>query len=80
MYKFCLLTAASRLCDIEAGSDGSGAGGSAASTKSWLVGETPKRPATLWSVAYRLGHKLPRPPATWSVGKAALLLCIPSFG
>jgi hypothetical protein len=55
MYKFCLLTTASLACDIEAESDGSGAGGRAAKAiKVWLMGN-PKRPATLWSVAYRWG-------------------------
>jgi hypothetical protein len=53
------------LCDIEAGSGGSGAGGSAASNKSWLGGETQKRPATLAvSVCHRLasGYRGPEGP------------------
>jgi len=40
MYKICLLTRNSLLCDIEARSDGSGAGQTAASNKSSLSGET----------------------------------------
>jgi hypothetical protein len=54
----------SLVCDIEAGSDGSGAGGSAIGQEKPDWWGNPKRPATLWSVAYRLGHKLPRPPMT----------------
>jgi len=39
----------------EGSSAGSGAGQTAASNKSSLSGENPKRPATLQSVAYRMG-------------------------
>jgi hypothetical protein len=39
----------------EGSSAGSGAGQTAASNKSSLSGETPKRPATLWTVTYRMG-------------------------
>ena len=39
----------------EGSSAGSGAGQTAASNKSSLSGEIPERPATLQSVAYRMG-------------------------
>ena len=57
VYKICLLTATYRLCDIKAGCGGSGVARSAASTKSWLGGETRKRPATLWSCGLPFGPR-----------------------
>ena len=55
MYNICLLTTVILLCDISVTSDGSGAGGRS-SQQSKLAGrETPKRPAPLWTVTYRLG-------------------------
>jgi len=59
MYKICLLTTTAFSCDIEVGSDGSGAGGPAASTKSWLNGETRNglqlcgQWPTVWVTSYR---------------------------
>jgi hypothetical protein len=60
-------------CDIEAGFDGERRQGSAASNKSWLAGETPKRPATLWTVTYRMGPSFRGLWWTKALGKTGLL-------
>jgi hypothetical protein len=55
MWKNCLLTKNTLCAILRLDSTGAAPAESAASNKSWLAGETRKRPATLWSVAYRMG-------------------------
>jgi hypothetical protein len=65
MYKICLLTMTTFYAILKLDLAGSGAARSAASNKSWLGGETQKRPATLAvSVCHRLasGYRGPEGP------------------
>jgi len=55
MCKICLLTIVVLLCNIEAGSDGSSAGGTAANNKSSLSGGKPRngqQPCGLWPTVW----------------------------
>jgi len=75
MYKICLLTKSYAVCDIEAGSDGSGAGGRAASN--WQIapsqrlagGGNPKTACNPVDCDLPYGPQLPRPLVDLSSGK-----------
>jgi len=80
----CLLTTASWYAILKLDLAGSGAGGSAASNKSWLGGETRKRPATFAvSVCHRLvsGYRGPDKDLKYEPAEARLWKKAPSvFG
>ena len=69
MYKFCLLTMTSPVCDSELDLAGSGAGGSAASNESWLAGGNPKTACNPVDCDLPYGPQLPRPLVDLSSGK-----------